>query len=107
MSPAKIVFGCAGPLWFSDESNAKVLELLKEEGVKELDSARGYGKSEEKLGYREAAKEFTISTKFSATWVDKPANREEIQQSIATSLRFLKTNQVLVDLLQDYPMSKI
>ncbi|KAI9763912.1 MAG: hypothetical protein M1840_009024 [Geoglossum simile] len=94
MTPAKIVFGCTGSLWFRDESNAQVLELLKEEGVKELDSARGYGKSEEKLGYREAAKDFVISTKFSGAWVGKPASREEVQQSIATSLKLLKTNQV-------------
>ncbi len=94
MPPVKIVFGCAGPLWFRDETNAQVLEHLKEEGIKELDSARAYGTSEEKLGYREAAKEFIISTKFSATWRDKPANREEIQKSIDISLQLLKTDQV-------------
>ena len=47
--PVKIVFSCTGPLWFSDETNAQVLETLKELGVKTLDSARGYGPSEEKL----------------------------------------------------------
>ncbi|KAH8807419.1 NADP-dependent oxidoreductase domain-containing protein [Xylogone sp. PMI_703] len=94
MTPVKIVFGCGGRIWNNDETNAKVLEILKEEGVKDLDSARAYGPSEEKLGYREAAKEFIISTKFSGVWDGKSANREEIQKSIETSLGLIKTSQV-------------
>jgi len=95
--PVKIIFGCTGPLWFSDDETTAqhVLETLEQRGVTELDSARGYGPSEEKLGARGAAeKGFVISTKFSATWGNKPANRENIRRSMGKSLALLGVDHV-------------
>jgi len=93
--PVKIVLGCTGPLWFSDETNAQVLETLKELGVETLDNARGYGPSEEKPGHHGAVERgFVINTKFSATWGNKPANRENIQRSLAKGLALVKVDQV-------------
>jgi len=94
VSPVKIVYGCSGSVWFNDETNGLVLELLKQVGVREVDSARGYGASEEKLGLRRAAQSFIISTKFSGQWGNRPANRENIQRSMAKSLALLQTQQV-------------
>ena len=94
MSGIKIVFGSAGPLWSSDEKAPQVLEILKEEGVKELDTARGYGDSEEKHGLRDTSKEFIVSTKFSGAWSGTRATSEEIKKSADTSFELLKTDQV-------------
>ncbi|KAH6662073.1 NADP-dependent oxidoreductase domain-containing protein [Halenospora varia] len=94
MSGIKVVFGASGPLWSNDDSGLKVLEILKEEGIKDLDSARGYGDIEEKLGQRGAAKDFIISTKFSGAWFNISATQEEIAKSAATSFELLKTDQV-------------
>ncbi len=94
MSSIKIVFGAAWGLWTNDETGPKLLDILREEGIREIDTARGYVDSEKKIGERGAAQEFIIGTKFSGVWAKQPANREEILKSAATSLELLKTDKV-------------
>ncbi|KAH8900747.1 aldehyde reductase [Thozetella sp. PMI_491] len=94
MSGVKVVYGAAWPSWSSDETGPKILDILREEGVKEIDTARGYTNSEEKIGQRNASSEFAIGTKFSGVWAGVPATREEIWNSATTSLEMLKTDQV-------------
>ena len=94
MSGIKIVFGAAWGLWTNDETGPKLLDILREEDIKEIDTARGYGDSEKKIGERGVAQEFIIGTKFSGVFAKQPATREGIFKSATTSFDFLKTDKV-------------
>ncbi|KAH8894153.1 putative aldehyde reductase [Thozetella sp. PMI_491] len=90
----KIVFGAVGRAWNDDAKAAQMLDIFREEGVKDFDSARAYPNSEESLGARGIPNEFIVSTKFSGLWLNVPATRENILQSAETSFGLLKTDQV-------------
>ncbi len=90
----KIAWGAVGSGWASDELGPKIIEALREGGIKEIDTARTYPDSEELLGKRGVPNEFIVSTKWSGAWQGIPATREEILKSAETSFSTLKTDQV-------------
>jgi len=89
-----IVFG-GGKFWTSTPDETKTwLKALKEHGITTIDTAQGYGTSEDALGIAGAASSFTIDTKFSAGFGPTQASKDQVISSGKESLRKLKTNQV-------------
>ncbi|OCL05479.1 Aldo/keto reductase [Glonium stellatum] len=99
MASAKLVFGAGlfNSKWqaFPDlESVKAVLQLCKKEGVKEIDTAKVYGESEEMLGAIDAGKDFIISTKVPGGFEEGSATKENIIKDIKSSLQRLKMDKV-------------
>ncbi|KAI8816307.1 NADP-dependent oxidoreductase domain-containing protein [Fimicolochytrium jonesii] len=100
----KIVYGGAA-FWGTSAFNGpdsittvaevvEVLDALEELGVKNIDTAEIYGKSEELLGEAGAAKRFVIDTKIGAGFKPEPATKDGVIQAGKESLKKLKTEQV-------------
>lgn len=90
----RILFG-GGAFFSSDaEDTNRWLSALEEAGLTNIDSAESYGKSEQVLGEAGAASRFTIDTKMSAGFGDKPANKDNIIAAGTESLKKLKTDSV-------------
>ena len=96
---AKIVFGGAGfglEGYFAEPKLIEeVLNLLEEDGVRIIDSACSYGKSEETLGEFGAPSRFIIDTKFAGGLVPNDATIEAVVSSGKSSLEKLKTTSVI------------
>lgn len=89
-----VVFG-GGKFWTSTPEEVRTwLKALKEAGISTIDTAQGYGTSEDVLGEVGAASEFTIDTKFSAGFGPTKATRDHVITSGQESLKKLKTDQV-------------
>ncbi|KAJ1551350.1 hypothetical protein HK405_014684, partial [Cladochytrium tenue] len=93
---AKIVFGAAGPIWNNEDADADtLLAVLAEHGVRELDSARVYGESEERIGQRRVVdKGFAVHTKHPGGFGPPGASKQGILDVAATSFQLLKLDQV-------------
>ncbi|KAJ1534481.1 Aflatoxin B1 aldehyde reductase member 2 [Cladochytrium tenue] len=92
----KIVFGAANNLWNSEETDADaLLAILAERGVHEVDSARGYGPSEERIGERRIVdKGFVVHTKHPGGFSPVGSSKQAILDYAATSFQLLKLDQV-------------
>jgi aryl-alcohol dehydrogenase-like predicted oxidoreductase len=81
----------------SEERAAEVLNAVLDSGVNLIDTARGYGLSEERIGRHISARrsEYVLATKShcGGEW-----SREGVRRDIETSLKLLKTDRV--DVLQ-------
>ncbi|KAK0647003.1 aflatoxin B1 aldehyde reductase member 3 [Cercophora newfieldiana] len=89
-----IVFG-GGIFWTASvEETSAWLKLLKEFDISTIDTAQGYGTSQDVMGEAGAASQFTIDTKFSAVVGPTKADKETVIASGKDSLKKLKTDQV-------------
>lgn len=102
MSAPRLAFGCAnvGIAWCSNQELDALTETLKEVGVDILDTAARYpptspGLSERLLG-RLSGRGFKIDTKISVKAWDGNGSmaQDAVIQSVASSLKALKTNKV-------------
>ncbi|KAF7555930.1 hypothetical protein G7Z17_g1812 [Cylindrodendrum hubeiense] len=93
MSSIKVVFGAAGPLWDNDDIAKKVLDILDKEGIKDIDTARLYPDSEERIGDLGAAARFSVGTKHPGGFVPE-TDENGILKIAEESLRLLQTDQV-------------
>ncbi|KAI1608491.1 aldehyde reductase [Exophiala viscosa] len=93
-----VVFGTASignsEPWTSDEYVNEAFEILKKHGVKNLDSAQLYGKSEEKLGELKAGDKFIVDTKWLGGFTGKWASKENIVNTAKESIKKLGVKQV-------------
>lgn len=98
MAPANIVFG--GGSFVTSASSPdqvrKILDILKESGVKKIDTGYTYGDSEECLGRAHAASEFAIDTKNPGGLSPDPSvsKKDGVLDIIKQSLARLQTDQV-------------
>lgn len=90
----KIVFGGAKFIDGNVEDIKEWLDVLEETGVKTIDTARLYGKSEEGLGKAGAASRFIIDTKFPGGFREEAATKDTVISAGQDSLQTLKTDQV-------------
>jgi len=94
----KVVFGGAmvskGRAFEDEKSIKELLELLKKEGVKNIDTAQLYGESEELLGEAGAAKEFIIDTKAKGGFAPGSPTKENIINDAKESMKKLATDKV-------------
>lgn len=92
----KLVFG--GAAFMGDtadlDSVIQFLNTLDELNITTIDTAEGYGPSEELLGKAGAASRFTIDTKQSSGFQGPPSTKEVIVESGKTSLKKLQTDSV-------------
>ncbi|KAJ3175585.1 hypothetical protein HDU87_006082 [Geranomyces variabilis] len=72
----------------------EVLHALEDLGVKHIDTAQIYGRSEELLGETGAAKRFVLDTKVGAGFGQAPSTKDVVIQAAKESLEKLKTDQV-------------
>jgi aryl-alcohol dehydrogenase-like predicted oxidoreductase len=81
----------------SEDRAAEVLNAVLDSGVNFLDTARGYGLSEERIGRHVSSRrgEFVLATK---TDCGGQWSRDNVRRDIETSLKLLKTDRV--DVLQ-------
>jgi len=91
-----LVFG-GGRFWTITPDDAKAwLKALKEHKITTIDTAQGYGTSEDTLGEVNAASDFTIDTKFSAGFGPTTATEDLVIASGKESLAKLRTPQINV-----------
>lgn len=90
---AKLVCGAFPLATLSKDDAHKYLDVLKEHGVDELDTARIYEGSEEALGELRAPETFVIDTK-ARGFAEGSLTRDSINQSIDESFRLLKVESV-------------
>ncbi|KAJ1555939.1 Aflatoxin B1 aldehyde reductase member 2 [Cladochytrium tenue] len=90
----KIVFGTYGDVWYSDANLAEAAAVLKEAGIRTLDSARAYGDSEAVIGRLGLPARFTVDTKHPGGFHPLGATKESILEVAATSFGLLKTDQI-------------
>jgi len=91
----KLVFG--GAAFIKDvtlEGVTEWLKTLEDLNITVIDTAQGYGASEELLGQAGAASRFTIDTKQSSGFGGPPSTKEFIVSSGKTSLEKLQTESV-------------
>lgn len=93
MSHPKYVFGSHQIESLSEEDFQYILNILKERGIQDIDTARVYGDSEKCLGDVKAAQSFTIDTK-SPAFVPKALGSKSLADGLQTSLSLLKTDKV-------------
>ena len=72
------------------------LDIIRQLGVKELDTAQIYGASEELLGNAEAGSSFIIATKCSLPAGPTVATKDEVIKAGKESLEKLKVKSVCV-----------
>ena len=89
-----IVFGAGSVAWIDDTIGPQIVEVLREEGVRNIDTAPRYPDSEKTVGERGAAQEFSISTKWSDGYSSIVKKSEDIIKSFENSLRLLRTDKV-------------
>ncbi|KAL0490728.1 aflatoxin B1 aldehyde reductase [Acrasis kona] len=75
------------------EKTNQVLNILKENNIKEIDTARAYGESERILGDVSAHRTFAISTK-APTFAPGSASKETLTSVISESLKLLQQDTV-------------
>ncbi|GIZ36585.1 hypothetical protein CKM354_000005500 [Cercospora kikuchii] len=93
MSAPTYVFGSHQIGDNSAEELEHILNVLKKNNVKIIDTARVYTDSEKRLGEIGASKSFAIDTK-SPSFVPKALSRDSLTAGIDESLSSLKTNKV-------------
>ena len=71
-----------------------LLDVLQDAGVKHIDTAQLYGKSEEILGQQHVASRFIIDTKDVAGFSPGTGSKEEVLARAEKSLRDLQTDSV-------------
>ncbi len=102
--PIAVIFGAASvgntDPWIKEEDLNAAFKVLEAHGVKNIDSAQLYGKSEERLGQVKAGERFTIDTKWIGGWVPGSANKENVINSAKESIKKLGVKQV-----RTYPTS--
>jgi aflatoxin B1 aldehyde reductase len=86
-------FGYGGELSVQEKAE-EVLNVLKQEGVKSIDTAQAYGTSEEMLGKIGAASRFVIDTKYPGGLITNDATTEIVIEGGKESLKKLKTDCV-------------
>ncbi|OCK73142.1 Aldo/keto reductase [Lepidopterella palustris CBS 459.81] len=99
MSSIKVVFGGGlfsgnWPAYHDEESVKRILELLKREGIKEIDTAQIYGDSELLLGAVSAGNDFIIDTKVPGGWIPGSATKETVINDIKASIKRLNVEKV-------------
>lgn len=88
MVAPKIIYGAYPLSLLSNEDTAKTLEILKKNGIWDLDTARIYPDSEKRIGELQLPDEFTIHTK--ARGFNRGAlTKQGIDESIKESLSLL------------------
>lgn len=93
MSHIQIVMGGGASLTMNPDPPG-LLNILEEEGVQKIDTARIYGKSEEILGELGAASRFIIDTKAPGGWTPGSLKPDVLIANAKESLERLKTKQV-------------
>lgn len=93
----ELVFG--GGSFMSEDSYPveeikKALDILEDGGIKSIDTATIYAKSEELLGEVKAASRFAIDSKFPGGFSPEAATTDSIIATGESSLAKLKTDQV-------------
>ncbi|KAH9434711.1 hypothetical protein MCOR02_003676 [Pyricularia oryzae] len=93
-SAPKLVFGSTP--FFGGEVDVikQYLEILRELGIKTIDTAQLYGESEAGLGQAKAASDFIIDTKMSCTFMNLPATKANVVKYGRESLEKLQTDSV-------------
>lgn len=93
-SAPKLVFGSTP--FFGGEVDVikQYLEILRELGIKTIDTAQLYGESEAGLGQAQAASDFIIDTKMSCTFMNLPATKANVVKYGRESLEKLQTDSV-------------
>lgn len=76
------------------DSIRELLDMLQEEGIESIDTARSYLDSEELLGQVSAASSFAIDTKALGGINEQPSTKERIMEDAAKSTKLLQTDQV-------------
>ena len=98
MTPPTIIYGTAGlnPAYgISTAAGAtELLETVRTLGIKDINTAQGYGPSEKLLGEANAAVKFNISTKHPGGAYPSPSTKEVVTKSCNDSLQALNTKQV-------------
>jgi len=94
MPDIKVIFGCAAP-WsvLSTDKAAEFLPVLEKHGVRDLDTAHIYWRSEEMLGVLKAPARFTMHTKAPGL-TPGGLSRASIEKAMAQSLRELGVDSV-------------
>lgn len=93
----KIIFGTGG---FDPASGrtfdqaVEMLNVLKEQGIQNIDTGYIYGKSEEWLGEAGAASRFIVDTKHPGGLSHQQATAEDVLQKAEESLKRLQTDSV-------------
>jgi aflatoxin B1 aldehyde reductase len=90
----QIVFGAAGFISSHIDHVKQWLQVVEQHGIKTIDTAHGYGASEELLGQAGAASKFTIDSKHPGGFGAHPSTRESILQLGKQSLERLQTDAV-------------
>lgn len=93
MPHIQIVMG-GGVALTANPNPPELLDILEKEGVKKIDTARMYGKSEEILGDLGAPSRFVIDTKSPGGWTPGSLKPEVLISNAKESLQRLKTDQV-------------
>lgn len=99
--PVKIVYGTAGQQPNAEENDdvshvVETLRLLKELGVKGLDTAQLYGRSEEALGFAGAGKDFIIDTKVVGGFMPGTCTPKAIIEHGKSAIKKLGVDQVCI-----------
>jgi len=94
----KVIFG-GGTLrpqrGFPDHHEVKkAFDILEEEGIDTIDTARLYGQSETLLGLAGADERFTLDTKVAGGFVKGSLTEEGIKKSVKKSLEELRVKKV-------------
>jgi len=98
MSSITVLWGTAtvgnNEPFITEESLNEAFKILESHGVKNLDTAQLYGKSEERLGEVKAGERFIIDTKWIGGWVPGSATKDNIVSSAKESIKKLGVKQV-------------
>ncbi|KAL9623631.1 MAG: hypothetical protein Q9160_002087 [Pyrenula sp. 1 TL-2023] len=98
MSGIKILLGGGSinsELYFKDEvTTNELLDILKKEGVKRIDTAQLYGDSESILGRANAGKDFIIDTKVPGGFQPGSSAKASIVKTVPESIERLKVDKV-------------
>ena len=86
------------------ESIKAVLQLCKEEGIKEIDTAKMYGDSEEMFRAVSSGKDFIISTKVPGEWEVVLVMKEILSMTLRVPCKGLKwtrsVHHIFMDLIR-------
>jgi len=100
MTSVKFVFGGArvNPgRGFDDEVAVReAMRILQSYGVDTIDTARGYRDSETIIGKASAASSFLLDTKVPGGMKPGSLGKEQLKESVETSLRELQTDKVIL-----------